>query len=66
MLGRLHHAATPPRSGATKLAQRPADRIAGGDRAGLISAVERERLSHHADVFPSGHGSSASAAAAHE
>ncbi|MFF0559861.1 phosphotransferase [Streptomyces sp. NPDC004266] len=53
VLGKLHHATSAPRTGAmgTELAQRLHDWIARADRAGLISAVERGRLSHRADVL---------------
>ncbi|MEU7033673.1 aminoglycoside phosphotransferase [Streptomyces sp. NPDC046237] len=53
VLGKLHHATSVPRTGAvgTELAQRLRDWTARADRAGLISTVERDRLSHHADVL---------------
>ncbi|MEU4268976.1 phosphotransferase [Streptomyces sp. NPDC026092] len=51
VLGKLHRATSVPPSGAvgTELAQRLRDWIARADRAGLISAVERNGLSHSAD-----------------
>ncbi|MER7539365.1 phosphotransferase [Streptomyces sp. NPDC097704] len=53
VLGKLHRATSAPPSGAvsTHLAQRLRDWIARADRAGLISAVERNGLSHSADVL---------------
>ncbi len=53
VLGKLHHATSVARTGAigTELAQRLRDWIARADRADLISTVERDRLSHHADVL---------------
>ncbi|MFE2011078.1 phosphotransferase [Streptomyces sp. NPDC059491] len=53
VLGKLHHATSVARTGAvgTELAQRLRDWIARADRADLISTVERERLSHNADVL---------------
>lgn len=53
VLGKLHHATSVARTGAigTELTQRLRDWIARADRAGLISTVERDRLSHHADVL---------------
>ncbi|MEU6707347.1 phosphotransferase [Streptomyces wuyuanensis] len=53
VLGKLHRASSVPRSGAvgTDLAQRLGDWTARADRAGLISTLERERLSHNADVL---------------
>ncbi|MFI1979321.1 phosphotransferase [Streptomyces wedmorensis] len=51
VLGKLHRATSVPPSGAvgTELAQRLRDWIARADRVGLISAVERNGLSHSAD-----------------
>ncbi|MEU9939035.1 phosphotransferase [Streptomyces lavendulae] len=53
VLGKLHHATSVPRSGAvgTDLAQRLGDWTARAGRADLISTLERERLSHHADAL---------------
>ncbi len=53
VLGKLHHATSVARTGAigTELAQRLRDWIARADRSDLISTVERDRLSHHADVL---------------
>ncbi|GGY07338.1 phosphotransferase [Streptomyces minutiscleroticus] len=53
VLGKLHHATLVPRTGAvgTELAQRLRDWIARADRAGLNSTLERDRLSHNADVL---------------
>ncbi|MGA5556089.1 phosphotransferase [Streptomyces lavendulocolor] len=53
VLGKLHHATSVARTGAvgTELAQRLRDWTARANEAGLISTVERGRLSHHADVL---------------
>jgi hypothetical protein len=53
VLGKLHHATSVARTGAvgTELAQRLRNWTARANRAGLISTVERDRLSHHADVL---------------
>ncbi|MFC8291131.1 phosphotransferase [Streptomyces sp. NPDC057242] len=53
VLGKLHHATSAPRTGAvgTELAERLCHWIARANGADLISTVERERLSHHADVL---------------
>ncbi|MFG2899088.1 phosphotransferase [Streptomyces zaomyceticus] len=55
VLGKLHRATSVPRSGAvgTDLAQRLRHWISRADRAGLISAVERNGLSHSADDLAS-------------
>lgn len=53
VLGKLHHATSAPRTGAvgTELAQRLRDWVVRANRASLISPIEGERLSHHADVL---------------
>jgi Ser/Thr protein kinase RdoA (MazF antagonist) len=55
VLGKLHRATSVPPNGAvgTGLAQRLRHWIARADRAGLISAVERDGLSHSADDLAS-------------
>lgn len=53
VMGKLHRATSVPRSGAvgTELAQRLRDWIARADRADLISTIERDHLTHSADVL---------------
>ncbi|MEU8617237.1 aminoglycoside phosphotransferase family protein [Streptomyces sp. NPDC048623] len=53
VLSKLHRSTTVPRTGAvgTELAQRLRDWIGRADQADLISTIECDRLSHHADVL---------------